>query len=292
MNDPKDSISPLFERGIGVHSKSEIQQLNRSKVAIVGIGCDGCEVAEQLIRTGVNEITLIDGDKVEESNLNRQRLFSYSDIGTPKVFAAKKRLQDISPKAVIHVVDSFLQYENIDLLKGHDVIVQGLDNIPARILVHELAKELSIPSVTMTGQPPLRSVVSTILPDGPTYQELFSIELEKPLRQMTKEERRKLHNVVCLERAAHALKQGADKEWYENFTTGKTSWSITLGRSPVTGTLQTNEVIRILLGKKPLAIAPTIVAFDGNGLHEFGYSQDVCKILHPQNSKGWDYRLF
>lgn len=283
-------IPPLLSRALGVHSESDLQKIRHGRVAIVGVGCDGCEVAEQLVRSGIGEILLIDQDVVEETNLNRQRLYAYSDIGVPKVSAASKRLRDISPYTKIETVQAAFDYHNAALIKGYDVIAQGLDGMVARMISHEVAGESGIPIVTMSGQPPLRSVVSTILPGGVTYQELFSITLPKPLREMSREERKEFNFNLSCDRAEHAITHGADKNWYENFKSHRTSWSITLGRSPITGTLQTNEVIRLITGKKPLAIAPYAIVYDGNGLSEFGHPNDVCKILKLDQK--WDYKLF
>ena len=66
----------------------------------------------------------------------------------------------------------------------------------------------------------------------------------------------------------------------------------TLGRASITGTLQTNEVIRLLIGTTPIARAPRILVYDGHMLTEFGYPNDVCKLLEPEKGKYWDYGMF
>lgn len=287
-----NKIPKFLDRALGVHSEKELLKLRMGKVVVIGAGCDGCEVAEQLVRSGIGEITIIDNDVVEETNLNRQRLFARSDIGVPKVFAAKKRLEDISPYTKVNAVNSRLTYETAEILKGHDVVVQGIDSITARIMSHEIAAELGLPIVTMSGQPPLRSVVSTALNGKPLYQELFGINLSKPVKEMSHSEKENLDFSLCVARAEHAVGQGADPKWLSKFKNKDTSWSITLGRSPITGTLQTNETIRLLLGKMPNAIAPNIIVFDGNGLQEFGFPKDICKVLDIGSKTNWDYRLF
>ena len=109
-----------MERCLGTHSAEGLRKIRRGRVAIAGVGCDGCEVAEQLVRTGIGKITLIDHDIVEETNLNRQRLFSMNDIGVPKVVAAKRRLEQISPHTKILVCHEKLTDKNgTKLLSGH-----------------------------------------------------------------------------------------------------------------------------------------------------------------------------
>ncbi|MBW2980463.1 ThiF family adenylyltransferase [Candidatus Woesearchaeota archaeon] len=286
-------LPKLVERAVGVHTREELLRIREGKVAIVGMGCDGCEVADQLVRTGVGKVTLIDGDEVEETNLNRQRLYTYPDIRAIKVYAAQRRLRHTSPYTKVKAVYDKLTYDNgSQLLKGHDVVVQGLDGMCARMIAHEICRELDIPIVTMSGQPKLRSVVSTVLPGDPLYQELFSIELEKPLKDMSDQERRDLDYRLVIERAEHAVEQGADPSWLDRLRRGETSWSITLGRAPVTGTFQSNEVIKLLTGAEPKARAPKIAVYDGNGLAEFGFPNDWGKILEPDAGKYWDYRMF
>lgn len=281
-----------FTRMVGVHSAADIWQLQKARVAIVGMGCDGCEVAEQLARSGVGELTIMDDDLVEETNLNRQRLYEILDIGIPKVWAAARRLKGCCPAVKLNVIAQKLWYDNAEVLRGHDVIVQGLDNVPSRIALHEIAREMKTPLVTMSGQPPLRTVVSTVLPGGPLYQELFNIEMPEAMRSMSLEARKRFHHCISVDRARHAVSRGADRSWFKQFEKGKAGWPITLGRSPITGTMQSNEVIRLLLGQKPLAVAPNIIAYDGNGLDEFGFPDDLLKVLKPRSKDDWDYKLF
>ena len=125
--------------------KQAQKALQRSKVTIVGIGALGSVVAELLARAGLN-LTLIDRDTVEETNLQRQVLFSESDKGKPKTLAAKKKLEEINPKITIKTEFIHLDYENIRLVNG-DVIVDCTDNLETRYLLNEYAVKKNIPLV-------------------------------------------------------------------------------------------------------------------------------------------------
>ena len=85
-----------------------VARLSRAHVAVFGIGGVGGHAAEALVRSGVGELTLIDGDDVAESNLNRQIFASVSTVGMPKTEAAAKRLYDLNPSVKLHLVQAFV----------------------------------------------------------------------------------------------------------------------------------------------------------------------------------------
>ena len=138
------------------------------KVAIVGVGTIGCLTAAQLANEGI-AMTIIDRDFVEPSNLDRQRLYTSRDIGTPKAIAAKKRLNDNSIKAVVADLD----YRNASLLSNHDLILDCTDNMETRFLINDYCKANPIPwiyaaAIRDTG------TVYTILPDSACFRCIFN----------------------------------------------------------------------------------------------------------------------
>ncbi|MDP6692905.1 MAG: ThiF family adenylyltransferase [Phycisphaerales bacterium] len=117
-------------------------------IAIVGVGALGCSSADMLSRAGVGTITLIDRDIVEQTNLQRQLLYTEEDAKThqPKAVAAKKRLQAINSSIIIHEFVEDLTARNIDrLLKGVDLIIDGLDNFNTRYVLNDYAVKNNIP---------------------------------------------------------------------------------------------------------------------------------------------------
>ena len=82
--------------------------IQKKHIVIVGIGGIGCPAAQYLLTTGIKNLTLIDGDKVQLNNLNRQILFSVDDLNKKKVEVAKKRLSGINPNCNINIFSKLL----------------------------------------------------------------------------------------------------------------------------------------------------------------------------------------
>jgi adenylyltransferase/sulfurtransferase len=116
----------------------EQNRLKEARVAVTGAGGLGCPVSTYLTLAGVGEITLIDSDAADLTNLNRQFLYTPEDLGRPKVEVAAERLQDINPEIRITGVQEKLTYENaFHMLKGYDAVVDGTDNFPARYAIND-----------------------------------------------------------------------------------------------------------------------------------------------------------
>jgi molybdopterin-synthase adenylyltransferase len=110
------------------------------RILLVGAGGLGSPAARILARSGVAHITVVDDDRVERSNLHRQVLFDDDDVGAPKAPAAARRLEAEARAAgfatVVRAVQSrFVPHTAMDLLQGHDVVVEGADNFATKFLV-------------------------------------------------------------------------------------------------------------------------------------------------------------
>lgn len=115
-----------YERNRIYISDEEQMRIKDFRVLIAGAGI-GSNIAEALLRIGFETITLVDGDVVEESNLNRQN-YTEEDVGKPKVEALKKRLLSINSKAHISTINTFINHENVrDIIVGHNVAINTLD---------------------------------------------------------------------------------------------------------------------------------------------------------------------
>ena len=116
------------------------QQLLKGRVLLIGAGGLGCPTALYLTAAGVGKIGLVDADVVDKSNLQRQVLFGESDLGRPKVEAARDRLLDINPGIEVHAHYELLTSHNIfEVMDGYDIVVNGCDNFPTRYLVNDAA---------------------------------------------------------------------------------------------------------------------------------------------------------
>ena len=124
------------------------QKLKAAKVAIVGLGGLGSPAALYLAAAGVGQLTLIDGDVVELSNLQRQVIHTTEGIGANKAESAQKTISAINPEIVAVVAPVRLDKTNIEeLLSDVDVIVNGVDNFPTRYLLSDFAVLKSIPLI-------------------------------------------------------------------------------------------------------------------------------------------------
>ena len=121
-------------------------KLKKAKVFIAGVGGLGSVTATYLAAAGVGLIRLVDHDRVELSNLNRQIVHRDEDIGKNKVDSAAKRLREINPEVKIEAVAETITEVNIsELLAGYDLIVDAMDNLPIRYLLNKTAIEKRIP---------------------------------------------------------------------------------------------------------------------------------------------------
>lgn len=123
-------------------------KLRQAKVLCIGAGGLGAPLSLYLAAAGVGRIGIVDFDSVDASNLQRQVLFSTSDIGRPKTEAAAERLRGLNPHVRIDTFPERLTSENaLDILKDYDIIVDGTDNFPARYLVNDACVLLGKPNV-------------------------------------------------------------------------------------------------------------------------------------------------
>jgi len=142
------------------------KQLHASKVVVVGVGALGTVATELLVRAGVENLTLIDRDVVEESNLQRQMLFTEKDIGRSKAIVAQEKLQLINSRTDIIAQPVSLHSGNIALLQSAEVVLDCTDNIQTRLLINDFCKKEKIVWIYAAA---IRTAgyVMPIVPEGP-----------------------------------------------------------------------------------------------------------------------------
>jgi adenylyltransferase/sulfurtransferase len=124
------------------------EQLRKARVAVIGCGALGSQLAETMTRAGVGLLRLIDRDIVEESNLQRQSLFTEADAKAlrPKALAAHARLATLNSEVSLDPRVEDLTWENArDLLDGIDLFLDGTDNFDTRYVLNDLSIETDIP---------------------------------------------------------------------------------------------------------------------------------------------------
>ena len=123
-------------------------QLLRARIALIGAGGLGSPAALYLAAAGVGHLTLIDDDRVERSNLQRQVLHADARIGMAKTVSARIALSALNPGIEIGVREERLLAANVEAaIAGHDVVIDGADNFPTRYLLDAATRRLAIPLV-------------------------------------------------------------------------------------------------------------------------------------------------
>ena len=142
-----------FLRAEMILGSDAMEKLRRSHVAVFGLGGVGSYVTEALCRAGVGELTLIDGDTVSVSNINRQLYALHSTIGMPKAAAAAARCRDICPDTVVHsIVGIYDAAHREDFFTGrYDYIVDAIDLVSCKLDLIEQARQRRIPILTALG---------------------------------------------------------------------------------------------------------------------------------------------
>jgi molybdopterin/thiamine biosynthesis adenylyltransferase len=137
-----------YERQLELLGDEAQRRLEVSRVAIVGLGGLGSNVALNLAALGVGSLILIDYDIVDINNLNRQLLYTESDVGLPKVEAASRRLREFRSDLKIFSYNEKIDLGNAKtLIRDSDVVVDALDNWKSRLALADAAWEAGIPLV-------------------------------------------------------------------------------------------------------------------------------------------------
>lgn len=142
-----------FSRTELLIGKEGLEKLANSRVAVFGIGGVGGYTVEALARSGVGTLDLIDDDKICITNINRQIYATRSTVGKYKVDAAKDRILDINPNAIVNTYKTFYTpntSNEIDF-SNYDYIVDAIDTVVGKIELVMKAKELKIPIISSMG---------------------------------------------------------------------------------------------------------------------------------------------
>lgn len=130
-----------------------IKKLNKSHVAVFGLGGVGSWCAEALARSGVGKLTVIDQDIISESNINRQLCALYSTLGKSKAAVMADRLTDINPEIYVNSIVDRYEASSRELFFGerYDYIVDAIDLVACKLDLIETARNLNIPIVSALG---------------------------------------------------------------------------------------------------------------------------------------------
>lgn len=143
----------MFERLIGLIGEEKLKEIERKKVLLIGVGGVGSYALEALIRNGFYDITIVDFDTIDLSNLNRQLITDSTNIGKYKVDEAKKRALLINPNIKIQAINEKLNKENLRnlLSQNFDYIIDACDTLDVKFALMENSLHYSYKLISSMG---------------------------------------------------------------------------------------------------------------------------------------------
>lgn len=144
----------MFQRTELLIGKENLNKLQHSHVIVFGVGGVGGFAIEALVRSGIGEISIVDFDTIDLTNLNRQIIATQDSIGKLKTSVMRDRLLSINPNVIVHEFPEKFSMENSDLFfkdKKYDYIVDAIDLVTSKLALAEIAKNLSIPIISSMG---------------------------------------------------------------------------------------------------------------------------------------------
>ena len=146
-------MNEYLDRSEQLLGKEKIASLMDKTIVVIGVGGVGGTALESLARSGFKKFVLIDFDKVDITNLNRQILFTNADVGKEKVSVAKEHLLKINPEFQIRTINAKIGETNFeDLNLGSvDFIVDAIDSVDGKLLIYEYAFKNRIPFISSLG---------------------------------------------------------------------------------------------------------------------------------------------
>lgn len=230
-----DLYNNMISRQVEIFTKDEQNKLKNTPVVIMGCGGLGGTIIEQFVRSGFEQLTIIDQDVFDETNLNRQIRSNLDTIGKSKVEVTKEFMQKINPNVNITGYDLTINPNNItEVFEGNKILVDAVDNVYTRVMISREAKEQGITFVHSAVDKTLGQL-SVFEPDSVSYEELFKLK-------------------------------SAGKELTDDVKNYLLSLSVkkpqVLGVTPaIFGSLQVNETIKYILGKD-VVLAPKVLQWD------------------------------
>jgi len=142
----------IFSRTEILLGRAALDRLQAAKVLIFGLGGVGSYATEALARCGVGNLTVVDGDYVSETNINRQIIALESTIGLLKSEVCKERILAINPVANVTAIAAFVDSENIiQILEPADYVIDAIDTVSSKIAIIERCNELGIKIISSMG---------------------------------------------------------------------------------------------------------------------------------------------
>ena len=143
----------MFDRTISLIGNTNYQKIKSSNILVLGLGGVGGYALEALVRSGVENITLVDFDNIDITNINRQIISLTNNIGNSKIDEWKKRILEINPNINVKIINKKIDENNIELLfdNNYDFIIDACDTIIVKKLLIKKCRENNIELITVCG---------------------------------------------------------------------------------------------------------------------------------------------
>ncbi|PWB85106.1 molybdopterin-synthase adenylyltransferase [Methanobrevibacter woesei] len=184
----------LVTRQMSIVTKSEQTRFKDAKIAVMGCGGIGGEVIEMLARMGVGELNVVDNDYFDLSNINRQVLSNFENLGLSKSEVAKEKVRQINPYTKVIAFKDDINEENISqIVDDSDIIIDCLDNLLTRVIVSRYAKFNNIPFIHGAIHGTLGQITVFTNEKDIDYETMFNLpSKDKKLDETIKDELNKL----------------------------------------------------------------------------------------------------
>ena len=180
-------MSHWLDRTVLLLGKENLTKLSRSHILIIGLGGVGAYAAEQLVRSGIGNLTMVDGDHIHITNINRQLPATQSNIGISKLEILNQRFLDINPEININSIDRYIEdseMEKLILSDNFDYVIDAIDTLSPKIHLIKSCMENKIPLVSSMGAgakiDPSKVTISDI---SKSYNDRLAFVVRKTLRK-------------------------------------------------------------------------------------------------------------
>ncbi|MDE5593575.1 MAG: ThiF family adenylyltransferase [Clostridiales bacterium] len=179
------AVDGAFVRTAALIGEDALDRLQKAKVLVVGLGGVGGASAEVLVRSGIGNLTFVDGDDFEPSNLNRQILSTVSDLGKNKAVVAAQRAEAINPTVKAVAIPKFVDGTNIAEISdgSYDYCIDAIDDLPNKVLLITECKKRGINIVSALGAGNRISCDFTVTDIYKTKDDPFARKLRHELKK-------------------------------------------------------------------------------------------------------------
>lgn len=143
----------MYDRTSILLGDKDTEKLKNMNICLCGIGGVGSFVFEALVRIGIENITIIDKDTIDITNINRQLMATSYNIGEDKVCVAKKRAKEINPNIHVLAIKDVIDINNVSkyITRKYDYVIDAIDSVESKIAIIKRSKELGINIISSMG---------------------------------------------------------------------------------------------------------------------------------------------